>query len=1197
MARSRLILLLLSLLLPLLISTNAAKAATQPIVIPGYKIQSSAKVSDTGATISTPGYAASGWYPVGPRSTVLAGLLQNGVYQDPFYSTNMSSIPTADFDVAWWYRADFTLDSQTGLRTFLDYSGVISGADVWVNGTKVDTVTGAYAHHELDVTAQVHPGVNSVAFKVNPNDPKANLTIGWIDWVQLPRDDNMGIFRDVVVRRSADVSLRDAHVITNLNVPALDSAALTIKADVRNGTSSAVTATVKGTIGSLAFQQDVSLAANETKRVTFTQTIANPQVWWPYTMGAQPLYDLGLSATVGGVETDSLTQKFGIRKVESGKNASGKRFYKINGRNLLIRGGGWSPDIFLRKDLTYLENKIRYVRDLGLNTIRIEGHLDTDELYDLADRYGILTMPGWECCNKWEGSFGSADYPIAKASMQAEAVRLRNHPSVISFLIGSDNPPTGQKDTTYRDALSAAEWDLPIITAASDDGNSGMKMTGPYDWVPPNYWYNKREGGAFGFNSETSAGPDVPTLDSLKRMMTQAQIDSLWQSPSATQYHRSPAAEFNNLKIYHNALRGRYGVPSGLADYVKKAQLAQYEAVRAQFEAYGRNFTDSSNPSTGVVYWMLNSGWSSLHWQLFDYYLDQGGSYWGAREANKPLHVQYSYDNKSVVVVNSGTQAASGLTVKTDVFNTDGTSKYTNTATVTAPADGGKATAVTIPAISGLSTTYLVRLSLLRNGEEIDRNVYALSTSDDVIDWANNTWYYVPTTSYANLTGLNGLAQAPITATATSPSPGTVSVTIKNTGTGKIPAFMLDAHVVDAAGKPMLPALWSDNAISLWPGESKTLTATYQGSGTPSVRVSGWNTATVTVPTGPPDTEKPSVPANPHATGQTSSSVSLAWDASTDNVGVTGYDVYNGADLATTVTGTAATVTGLAPATPYTFTVKAHDAAGNSSDASAPVTATTDAGSGLYEAEDATISQGVVESNHTGFTGTGFVNYDNVTGSYVEWTVNAATAGPANLVLRYANGTTTNRPMAITVNGGSAINRDFNGTGNWDTWQTATIPVQLQAGTNKIRATATTANGGPNADSLAVNPQAPTTDYQAEDATISQGVVESNHTGFTGTGFVNYDNVTGSYVEWTVNAATAGPASITLRYSNGTTTNRPMAITANGGTAVNQDFPGTTNWDTWQTATITVQLQAGVNKIRATATSVNGGPNVDKLTL
>src|SRR5689334_3177256 len=186
-----------------------------------------------------------------------------------------------------------------------------------------------------------------------------------------------------------------------------------------------------------------------------------------------------------------------------------------------------------------------------------------------------------------------------------------------------------------------------------------------------------------------------------------------------------------------------------------------------------------------------------------------------------PLHVQYSYDNKSVVVVNSTHSAKSGLKVKTDVYNTDGTSKYTNTATVTAPADGGKVTAVTIPTISGLSGTYLVKLTLSDGTGEIDRNVYWLSTSADVLDYDNTDWNWTPTTSYANLKGLSTMAQAPLTVSATSGS-GTTSVTIKNNGTK--PALFIDAHALDAAGKPVLPVKWSDNEISLWPGESKTLT-------------------------------------------------------------------------------------------------------------------------------------------------------------------------------------------------------------------------------------------------------------------------------------------------------------------------------------------------------------------------------------
>src|SRR6266498_4004845 len=238
-----------------------------------------------------------------------------------------------------------------------------------------------------------------------------------------------------------------------------------------------------------------------------------------------------------------------------------------------------------------------------------------------------------------------------------------------------------------------------------------------------------------------------------------------------------------------------------------------------------------------------------------------------------------------------------------------------------------------------------------------------------------------------------------------------------------------------------------------------------------------------------------------------------------------------------------------------------------------------------YEAESATISQGVVESNHAGFSGTGFVNYDNVVGSFVQWSVTASSAGTATLTFRFANGTTTNRPMDIRVNGTvTRAGLAFPGNGSWTSWQTVTTMVQVNAGDNTIRATATTANGGPNVDALDFDVAAPSTDYQAEDATIFHGTVDTDHTGFTGTGFVNYANEVGSYVEWTVSAASAGTVSTGFRYANGTTTNRPMDIRVNGTVArAGLAFPGTGSWDTWQTVTIAVALNAGANTIRATA--------------
>jgi hypothetical protein len=257
-----------------------------------------------------------------------------------------------------------------------------------------------------------------------------------------------------------------------------------------------------------------------------------------------------------------------------------------------------------------------------------------------------------------------------------------------------------------------------------------------------------------------------------------------------------------------------------------------------------------------------------------------------------------------------------------------------------------------------------------------------------------------------------------------------------------------------------------------------------------------------------------------------------------------------------------------------------------------------DGGSTRYEAENATISQGTVDSDHDGFSGTGFVNYTNVAGSFVQFSVTATQTGPATLVFDFANGTTTDRPMDITVNATLvAHNLSFPPTGAFTLWSTTILGANLNAGTNTIRATATTANGGPNLDYLdVVTGPSPLNQYEAESATISGGVVESNHAGFTGTGFVNYDNVTGAFVEFTVTAASTGTTPLRLRFANGTTVNRPMDIRVNGTVvAAAQAFPGSGDWTNWQTVTINAPLNSGTNIVRATATTVNGGPNLDNL--
>jgi exo-1,4-beta-D-glucosaminidase len=847
-----------------------------------WQIQSSAKAQQSGAEVSAAGFSTKEWYPVSGRATVMAGLQENGAYQNVFYGDNLRTAAEPDasgdvFVIPWWYRTEFTVaKAAPALRTLLRINGMISSADVWLNGQLVAeqaAVAGAYPVHELDVTRWVHAGANTLALRVRPADPRTSLSIGWVDWNPMPPDNNMGPWRGVDIVRTGPVEVRFPQVTPTLSLPDLARAALTVKVEARNLDASAHDATITGVVAGVSLRRTIHLAPGQTQTVSFSPKsdpgleLNHPQVWWPVGMGAHPLYRLQMTAAVDGAMSDQTSATFGIRSVSSHVTPQGYRQFVINGKPVLIRGAGWAPDMFLRDDPKRMEAEFSYILNLGLNTIRSEGKLEDARFYDLADRNGLMILAGWECCDKWESAaktggepWGDSDEKVAAASMASEARLLRNHPSVIGFLIGSDHAPPTAIAKMYVDTLHAEDWPLPIIAAASDEGTaetgpSGMKMTGPYTWVPPAYWYADKEGGAFGFNSETSAGPSIPPLDDLTRMLSPQELEALWKYPQVRQYHAGAArSEFASLAPFDTALSARYGAPRDLADYFAKSQLENYDNARAQFEAFNAHM-DAAKPSTGVIYWMLNNAWPSLHWHLYDYFLNPAGAYFGAKKANEPLHVQYSYDARTIMLVNHTLTSEHGLQAIVRVRNLDGSVPYERRLQDIDLAGNGTQELATLPALAGLSRTYFIELELTSaDGKPISRNVYWLSTQTDELDWAHSNWYLTPVTRYADLTPLQSLPAATNEARATLRHEGaediaTVTLTVPQSSR----AAALFEHVSikrSAGGEPILPILWSDNDVTLWPGESLTLTARFAtpGGAAPVVEVSGWNVPTRSVP-------------------------------------------------------------------------------------------------------------------------------------------------------------------------------------------------------------------------------------------------------------------------------------------------------------------------------------------------------------
>ncbi|HEV7123744.1 MAG TPA: glycoside hydrolase family 2, partial [Rhodanobacter sp.] len=391
-----------------------------------WQIQASAKAQQGGAAISAAGFPTRDWYAASGRATVMAGLLENDVYKDVFHSDNLRAVAVPDtnqhqFVVSWWYRTQFTLaQSAQGRHTLLRSNGIIGGADVWLNGHQVAPradLRGAYPVRVFDVTSWVHAGVNTLALRVHAADPQLDLSMGWVDWNPQPPDNNMGPWRGVDIVQTGPVELRFPAVTSSLSLPDLAHAALMAKVDVRNLDGVPHDATVTGKVAGVALQRVVHLRPGQSETVAFSPTtdpalaLNQPKVWWPIDMGAQPLYQAQFAVAVDGADSDRASTTFGIRSVRSALTKQGYRQFFINGKPVLIRGGGWAPDMFLRHDPARVATEFNYVRNLGLNAIRSEGKLEDQHFYDLADRYGILILPGWECCDKWESAAKTGGEP------------------------------------------------------------------------------------------------------------------------------------------------------------------------------------------------------------------------------------------------------------------------------------------------------------------------------------------------------------------------------------------------------------------------------------------------------------------------------------------------------------------------------------------------------------------------------------------------------------------------------------------------------------------------------------------------------------------------------------------------------------------------------------------------------------------
>ncbi len=886
-------------------------------------IQSSEKAGATGDVISQPGYALRGWYPAVVPSTVLGTLVELGIYGDVFLGDNLKSVPAEQFAKSWWYRREFTVPPGPGIdRVGLEFDGINYRADIWLNGTKVadaSKIFGSFRRFEIDVTKEVkRTERNVLAIEIFPPQP-GEPTIGFVDWNPAPPDKNMGLWREVRVRATGDVSIGSPFVVTDLDLESLKKARLTISAELQNHSSVPVSGDLEGRIESRRFSEEVTLAPGEKRTVTFTPEnhgdliVDNPRIWWTHDLGTPELYVLSLAfrqkldekrlqkmaeeekarekeemdeaekeaeakktsrlkdtpwdRSQDQVKQDRLPRnyysdvkivRFGIREVSDYINDQGQRGYMLNGRKVLIRGGGWTDDIFLNVQPKKLLAEILYAKHMNLNALRLEGFWGTSEaLYNLCDQTGILLMAGWSCHWEWENYLGKPvdenyggirspeDIELIAESWEDQVKWLRNHPSIFVWAEASDKLPHPELEQKYIDIMKEIDPTRPTLVSTKGQtstvsGKSAVKMLGPYDYVPPVYWYvDKQNGGAYGFNTETGPGPQVPPVESLRRMIPE---DKLWPINDVWFFHAN-RGRFQDLARYNEAMDNRLGASASVEEYARKAQFLNYEGMRAMFEAFVAN----RYASTGIIQWMYNSAWPALWWQLYDYYLMPNGAFYGARKANEPVHILLDYGTREIVVSNGTREAVDKLKAEIRIYDLNLRERYAKTVDLSLAADEIRRIE-TLPTPEGLTPVFFVDLRLITGKNALsDTNFYCLSTKGETLDEDQATWYVTPVKDYADFTALNGLPPVKLRVKDKFDASGpTYKVTVEIENPSKGLAFMIELNVLrQDSDELVLPIFWDDNYVTLLPGEKRKISGAFYADDLrgekPVLRLKGWN--------------------------------------------------------------------------------------------------------------------------------------------------------------------------------------------------------------------------------------------------------------------------------------------------------------------------------------------------------------------
>lgn len=628
-------------------------------------------------------YSTAKWVKATVPGTVFNAYVEAGIEKDPNFGDNIYKVDKKKYDRNFWYRSSFKVPANhnSSHKLWLNFGGVNRKADVYLNGTCIGKLDGFMDRGKFEITNAVNKtGENVLAVLVYwPQTPIPNFasptyisSASW-DWMPYVPGLLMGITDNVYLSSTGTVSLVDPWIRTK--VPSLDKASLQLQVELTNTTAQDQEGMLSGTIqpGNISFTQKIKVDANQQRTITLDTTnfkqflIKNPKLWWPNGYGDPNLYTCELKFTIDGKVSDTKKMSFGIKEYSYDK--PGKVFnISVNGKRIFVKGGNWGmSEYILRCRGEEYDLKVKLHKEMNLNLIRNWiGSVTDEEFYEACDKYGIMV---WD--DFWLNSHKNLPRDIFAFNKNAveKIKRFRNHPSIAVWCGENEGYPEPPLNGWLAENVKTFDGDDRWYQANSH--SDGLTGSGPWTNFDPQWYFTKYPGGFGGdqgWGMRTEIGTAVfTTFDSFKKFMPKENWwprDDMWDK-----HFFGPSAANAGPDRYEESINNRYGKATGIEDFCLKAQLLNIETNKALFEGWLHHMWDDAS---GVVTWMSQSAYPSFVWQTYDYYYDLNGAYWGVKKASEPLHIQWSYADNSVKVVNSSGQSYSKLKAIATVYDLKG---------------------------------------------------------------------------------------------------------------------------------------------------------------------------------------------------------------------------------------------------------------------------------------------------------------------------------------------------------------------------------------------------------------------------------------------------------------------------------------------------------------------------------------------